>query len=221
MKSGCLFVLLLVLCSLRTAQAEEPARFDLDLNRPPPKAGEVTERTIQVFSTTSDTNLTPGQKTITNSFHSFELQGREKILTWDVGNDSSRVETTVERFVDTENGHTNELVKSGTRLTATSIASETFFHAESGNLSAQGYEQLRQFYNIRPRDFDEFAHMQIPWHIPIGATWEIPAPTNVIAMAGVFGAALTNATQGTGQFVGTTNLFGFDCFHLRYQVVAT
>jgi hypothetical protein len=221
MRSGCLFVLWLGLGSLEMARAGEPARFDLDLNRPSPKAGDVAVRTIRVFSSSSNTNQAKGQVSITNSFHTFDVQARERILTWDVSNDVSKVDMTLAHFVDNADGRTNELAKSGTRLTGTSIAGETFFHTVDGDLSVQGYEQLRQFYGIRPRDFNEFAHSPMPRQIPVGATWEIPKPTNITAMAGFFGASYTNAIRATGQFVGTTNLFGFDCFHLRLQAVAT
>lgn len=208
-------------CFLGMARAEEPARYDLDLNRPPPKPGEVTERIIRVLSTNSNTNLAQGRDEITNLAHSFELRVREKVLTWDVSNDFSKVEMTIERFKDNQDGHTNELAKPGTRLTGTSILGEAFFRTESGDLSAQGYEQLQQFYHIRPRDFNLFARSQIPRQISVGATWNIPAPTNLAQMAGFFGAAFTNNTRVTGQFVGVTNLFDLDCFHLRYHAVAT
>ena len=220
MKSGCFFVLWLGLCTLEPARAGEPARYDLDLNRPPPKAGDLTERTVQVFSSNHNTNLAAGRMDITNSFHSFTVQVREKILSWDFSNDTSKVEMTMERFGDNLDGRTNELAQSGTRLTGTSIAGETFFHTESGALSVQGYEQLQQFYCIRPRDFNEFTHAPIPRQIAAGATWEIPAPANLAAMAGFFGASFTNAIKATGQFVGLTNLFGLDCFHLRFQAAA-
>lgn len=221
MRSGCLLALWLALCFPGLARAAEPAKYDLDLNRPAPKAGEMTERIIRVISTSSNTNLTEGRENITNRFHSFELQGREKILLWDAGNDLAKADLTVMRLVDNSDGQTNELVKPGTRLTATSIAGEMFFHAENGDLPMPAAEQLRQCYSIRPADFNEFARTRIPRQISVGATWEIPAPTNITALVSFFGASLTNATKVTGRLVGVTNLFGFDCFHLRYQAVAT
>jgi hypothetical protein len=215
-------VLLLGLCFGETSQAEEPTRFLLDLNRPSPKAGQEAERNVRILFTSIYTNQIQGQEFITNNFHFLELQGHEKILVWDVTNHLSKVEMTVMHFVDCLDGHTNELAKPGTRLTATSIAGETFFHPENGNLPSQAYEQLRLFYNLRPFNQNEFARMKIPQQVSIGETWEIPAPTNFLTkMADIWGAPVTNTVRLTGQFVGITNLFGFNCFYLRYQAVLT
>jgi len=220
MKSHSLFVLLFGLCSLKTTQAQEPTRFHLDLNRPPPQAGDESERTIQIFSTICSTNLTRGQESVTNSFHFLELKGREKILNWDASNDWSKVEMAVDDFVDGDGQHTNELVKPGTQLIGTSILGESFFQSDGGTVPADVYRQLEMSYNIRPHSFDEFARTRIPPLVSAGESWVIPPPTNTDQLAGVFGTSFANHVRAVAQFVGTTNLFGFDCFHLQFRITS-
>ncbi|HUA69004.1 MAG TPA: hypothetical protein VMA13_10710 [Candidatus Saccharimonadales bacterium] len=217
MKSVGLFVLFFGLCSLKTARAAEPVQYHLDLNHPSPKAGDQTERTIQVFSTTSNVNPAESQETETNSSHFFELKGREKILSWDVTNDLSKVEITVQRLVEANDGETNELVAPGTQLIGTSILGESFFDSTGEAIPEAAYEQLKQFYNIRPHGFDEFAHMKLPPQLAVGQIYEIPPPTNSEEMAGILGASFTNGVNAACQLVGTTNLYGFDCLHLQIR----
>jgi hypothetical protein len=211
-------VLLATFCSLELVRAEMPARFYLDLNRPPPKAGEETERTIRFFSTMCHTNLVQGRESVTNSVRFVELQGREKILNWDVSNDLSKVEMVVQRFVEGDGRQTNELVKRGTHLSGTSILGESFFESKDGVIPPEADQQLNGLYDIRPHDFNEFAHTKVPQPVSIGKTWEIPPPTNLLAMAGILGPSFTNDVKATGRLIGTTNLFGFDCCHLRLHL---
>jgi hypothetical protein len=198
----------------------EPVRFHLDLARHDPKAGDEADRTIQIASTTSDTTSTQQRQTVTNSYQFLELKGREKILTWDVSSDLSKVEMVVEHFVNGNDSRTNELLKSGTRLVGSSVLGVAFFRSEEQPLSGEAYRQLSEAYNIRPHNFNEFAHTKMPQSVSIGETWEIAAPTNSEAIS-VLGVSLTNGVKATGQFVGTTNLFGFDCFHLQFRITST
>jgi hypothetical protein len=214
-------VLALGLCFGNATQAAESTRFHLDLNRPPPKIGDETDRTIHFSSTTSDSTTTQGRESTTNGCLFFELNDRETVLDWDVSNDWSKVEMVVHRFVDGDDHRTNELLKAGTRIVGTALLGATFYESKDAPLSTEAYQQLVRSYRLRPRDFTQFTHFQIPPSTTIGETWEMPAPTNIEELVRVLGPSYTNTIQATGQFVGTTNLFGFDCFHLRFRILAT
>jgi len=220
MKSSCLFVLCFGWCTLALARAEEPARFHLDLNRPAPKAGDETERTFRFVSNASITNLTQDRETVTNTLQFSELKCHEKILNWDVSNNLSKVEMVVDRFVGGDGHRTNELAKPGTQLVGTSIAGETFFESKDGILPNEASRQLGKLYDIRPRDFDEFARTELPQTVSMGESWVIPPPTNSEELAAVFGPAFTNNVKATARLVGTTNLFGFNCFHLQFRITS-
>jgi hypothetical protein len=215
-----LSTILLVGLSICGIVRGESGGFHLDLNRPDPKAGDEADRTIQFVSTSSDTNSTRGQLTVTNSFQFLELKGREKIQTWDVSNDLSEVEMVVNHLVTGNGSRTNELLQSGNHLVGTSILGEPFFRSVGRPLSSEVYRQLSAAYNIRPRNFNEFAHMTIPQPVSVGETWEITTPV-ISEMMNALGASSTNSFKTTGQFVGTTNLFGFNCFHLRFYRTTT
>jgi hypothetical protein len=208
------------LCSLAMARAEEPARFHLDLHRPAPKAGDETERTIRMVSTASSTNLTRDNETVTNTLQFLELKCREKTSNWDVSNNLSKVEMVVDRFVDGDGQRTNELAKPGTRLVGTSIAGETFFESKDGILPNEASRQLEKLYSIRPRNFDEFARTELPQTVSMGESWAIPPPTNSEELTAVFGPGFTNTVKATARLVETTNLFGFNCFHLQFRITS-
>ena len=200
--------------------AEEPARFQVNLNRPAPKAGDETERTIRFVSQASTTNLAQGSETVTNNRLFFEMRCREKILNWDVSNDFSKVEIVVDRFVDGNDQWTNQLAGPGTRLIGTSIAGETFFESKDRILPGAAARQLERLYNIRPHNFDEFAHTTLPQSVSPGESWEIPPAADAAELAAVFGPSFTNHVKATARLVGTTNLFGFNCFHLQFHITS-
>lgn len=224
MKCGFFSTLLFSLCFLNMAQAEDRAGVHLNLNRPPPTVGEEWERTIQVYSMTRSTNVATARTITTNSFHFFEMQGRENILVWDVSNDYSKVELMVKHLVEANGHQTNELVRPGTRIIGTSILGESFFEPKNGTLPESAEEQLRRFCPIRPRDFNLFARTRLPPRLSVGQTYELPPPPNVInalknpQLASILGASFTNDVKATGQLLGTTHLFGCNCFHLRIHL---
>ena len=213
--------LALGLCISTAAHAAEPTRFHLDLNRPPPKIGAETERTIQISSTTSNTTWSQRKESSTNGFQFFELVDREKVLNWDVGDDSAKIALVVNRFIDGYDHQTNELVKAGTQLVATALYGGKFFESKGEPLSTDAYQHLDQSYRIRPRDFNELSQFQIPPSLSVGESWTMAAPSNVEELIRVLGPSYTDSVKATGQFVGTTNLFGFDCFHLRFRIITT
>jgi hypothetical protein len=220
MKIRRLAVLLFVLCSLQISRAAEQSVYHLDLNRPPPKAGDETERTIQLISTTSNTNIAKGWETATNTARYFELKGREKFLSWDAANDSSKVEMTVEKLMATDGRQTVQLAKPGVVLIGSSLLGENFFESKDGTISPDCYRQLEMLYNIRPRTFNEFTRAKIPPSLSVGDTWTVVTPMDSEALR-VLGLAFTNGVTATGRLVGTTNLFGLDCFQLQLQVTST
>lgn len=209
---------------MRTGQAAESSRFHLVLDRPPPKIGATWDRTIRVYSTTSSTNMASGREITTNRFHFFEMQGREKILLWDVSNDYSKVELVVKSLAQADGHQTNALASPGTRIIGTSILGESFFASKAGSLPESAEAQLCRFCPIRPRDFNLFARTRLPPRLAVGQTFDFPPPPNVVRALrnprgrSFLGAGFTNAVKATGQLVATTNLFGFNCFHLRIHL---
>ena len=173
-----------------------------------------------MVSTASNTNLTQDSGTVSNTLHFSELKCHEKILSWDVSNNLSKVEMVVDRFVAGDDHRTNELVRPGTRLVGASIAGEAFFESKDGNLANDAARQLEALYNIRPHNFDEFAHTTLPQSVSPGESWAIPPPADSAELTAVFGPTFTNHVRATARLVGTTNLFGFDCFHLQFHITS-
>jgi hypothetical protein len=219
-KSRFLSAMLLVGLSICGTTRGQPGGFHLDLNRPDPKAGEEADRTIQVVTTTCETNSTQGRLTITNSLQFLKLAGRERILSWDVSNDMSKVEIVVNHFVGGNDNGTNQLLTAGDRVVGTSLLGEAFFQSGGRPLSSEVSGQLASIYNLRPHNFNEFAHIILPPLVSIGETWGTVAPMSP-AMMSSMGLSRTNGIKGTGELVGTTNLFGRDCFHLRFRAMTT
>jgi len=173
-----------------------------------------------MVSTASNTNLTQDRETATDALQFSELRCHEKVLNWDVSNNVSRIEIVVDRFVDGDAHRTNELAKPGTQLIGTSIAGETFFESKDGILPNETSRQLEKLYDIRPHNFDEFARIELPQTVSTGESWVISPPTNTEELAAVFGPAFTNNVKATARLVGTTNLFGFNCFHLQFHITS-
>jgi hypothetical protein len=215
MKLALLFLAVLGCSFCFITQAEEPIRFHLDLNHPPPKPRDEFERTTRVFLSIWNTNIMDGRVSVTNRFHFSEFVAREKILNWDENGDWSKVNLTVERFVDGDGERTNELLKPGSQLIGTAIAGEIFFQPKSGILTEKVYRELKVSCNIRPHEFD--ISTKTPKSLSIGETWKPEFQTNSKA-ANLFGLPLIKNSKFTGQLVETTNLFGFDCFHMQYQI---
>ena len=119
----------------------EPARYQLNLGGHNPKAGDEGERTVLTSSTYTSTDTRAGQTSTSNSLQFVELKGREKVLTWDVSNDVSKVEMVVERFVEVEGTRTNKLLKAGSKLTGNFLAGESFFRIERGSLSSKSVSE--------------------------------------------------------------------------------
>ena len=208
-------VLLLMGLALHFGVRAESPRFPLKLNRAAPKPGDIAERTIRILSKSSTTNSTPKEQTVTNSFELLELTGQERILNWDVTNDLSEIEFAVEHFFETSGGRTNALLKSGSRILGKSLLGEIFFLADARALPRQVDDKLSAAYNIRPRSLNKFAKVAIPASLAIGDTWGIATPMSLEAHT-YLGVSSPNSVSVTGQLLGMTNLFGLDCFHLRF-----
>jgi hypothetical protein len=200
------------------ARAEESEFSHLDLNRPSPRAGDRFEIKVESFTTSSNTNATQEKEDITNSCNFLELSAVEKVLTWDTGNNQSKVEITLDRFVTGNDKATNMLAEPGTKLIGTSLLDESFFEPQSGTFSEEARGKLKEMLEIRPRLFNEFAHTGIPQPVFVGETWQIPAPTNIESMTGILGASFDKEAKATGELAGTTNLFGFNCFIVRLSI---
>jgi hypothetical protein len=219
MKSGLIsIILLLCLCFVSSVLADA-SLFHIDLNRPCPKPGDEGERAIAMFSSMSTTNSTPNGQTVSNSFRFLEVKGREKILSWDPSNDTSKVEMLVESCIQGDNLRTNNLLNGGDRLVGTSLLGEPFFRSDNRALSSEVHRQLLQAYGIRPRNYNEFAQTKVPPSISVGDVWKLDAPKDLATMASL-GLPLTNDVKATGQLVGITNFAGLDCVHLQFRVTS-
>jgi hypothetical protein len=221
MKLGHYFLIVWLFSCCFADQAAEPTSYHLNLKRPPPRAGDESAIKFQVFFTNNLTYRTNGKEIATNSSDSFYLQGREKILDWDVSDDSSRVQLKLDSLFETTNGITNELVKPETQLTGAFLLGVPFFSSKGVVLSREAYRQLEKNYDICPHHFNAFLSSKIPQPVFIGQTWKMPVPTNIIAMAALLGVSFTNDTEATGRLIGITNLFGFDSFHLQFHITST
>lgn len=211
-----IIILLFGLWSAIAVQGE-PARYSLDMRGHDPKAGDEGERTVQVVFTYNSTNTTAGRTSTSNSLQLVELKGREKVLSWDVSNDVSKVAMVVERFVKADATRTNELLASGSELAGRFLAGESFFRVGRGALTAEVQQLLAQDYNIRPRKFNLFAQTRFPPSVSVGETWKLGTPLDADALH-FLGVSFTNNVEATGQLAGVTNLSGIDCFHVRFQV---
>jgi hypothetical protein len=228
MKLGHYFLIVWLFSCGFADQAAEPTSYHLDLNRPPPHVGDEFARKIYFFYTLgntnwvkNNTNRSQDKEQITNTSSVFDLQGREKILDWNVADNSSTVQITLDHLFGGHDGSTNEFAKPGTQLTGDSFLNESFYKLKSATLPEEARLQLEKLCKIRPRDFNEFANIKIPQPASIGQIWEIPPPTNITAMSAFVAASSMNEIQATGQFVGITNLFGLDCFHLQIHIKST
>jgi hypothetical protein len=126
----------------------------------------------------------------------------------------------VESCIQGDNLRTNNLLNPGDRLVGTSLLGEPFFRLGKGGLSAETLQQLSQAYSIRPRNYNEFAHIQVPPSVSVGDAWELDAPRNVATM-GALGLSFTNGVKATAKFVETTNYAGLECFHLQFRESST
>jgi hypothetical protein len=200
------------------ARAKESEFSHLSLNRPCPRTGDRFEIAVESFTTSANTNVAQEKEAITNSCNFLELTGDEKVLNWDAVNNQSKVEITLDRFETGNDKNTNMLSEPGTKLIGTSLLDESFFEPQSGVFSEEARGKLKEMLEIRPRFFNEFAHTAIPQPVFVGETWQIPAPTNIESMTGILGASFDKDTKATGELVGTTNLFGFNCFIVRLSI---
>jgi len=189
----------------------------LHLNRPGASTGAEADKTVLMFTRISNTNLQDGQVQVTNSFFFLELSGREKVLRWDAASDWSKVEMTVERFADGDDFRTNQLLRPQARILGTAIAGETFFRVPDEQASKEVREKLGQAYAIRPRDRNPFARTRLPETMVVGREYPLGQRAGPAESRTVYDAAFEASVSGTVELVGTTNRYGFDCFHLRFR----
>lgn len=189
----------------------------LHLNRPDAFAGVETDKTLQMITRTSSTNFQDGRIEVTNSYSFLELSGHEKVLLWDTSNDWSKVEFTVERFVDGDDSRTNQLLRPQARILGTAIAGETFFRVPDGQAPKGTRGKLGQVYPVRPRNRNPFARTRLPETLVVGKQYQLGRRSDGPESESLFDAAFEAGLSGTVELVGTTNLFGFDCFHLRIR----
>lgn len=157
----------------------------------------------------------------TNNFTFSELEGREKILKWDQAGDFSKTDLEVTHLISADQVQTNELVKPGTHIIGTSIAGESFFQSQNGRLTEAAYQLLQKIYAILPRDFDSFPKPRLPQKMAVGECLKLSSPLTMSNYLADLGINLTNGMDGTVCLIGTTNLFGLDCFHLQTRVIST
>jgi hypothetical protein len=193
----------------------------LDLDRPSLKAGDIGEWTIGILSKTQNSSTSGEKEVTTNKVTHSELNGKERVLKWDLEGDFSTTDLEVKYLVSGDDFHTNELLKPGTHVIGTSMAGENFFQPQNGRLTEAAYQLLRQIYLIRPRDFDSFPKPRLPQNMAEGECLKLTSPLMMSNCFAGFGINLTNGLDGTACLIGTTNLFGLDCFHLQVRVTAT
>ena len=216
-----IYLVILLLGWWTAASQAESARYRIELADHNPQAGDEGERTIRTSTAYNSTDTAAGQTTTSNSLAFIELKGREKVLTWDVSNNVSKVELFVEHFVDVKDSRTNELLKAGSELAGNSLAGESFFRLRRGSLSSEVQGQLDKSYNLCPLTFHtSVTKGKLPPTVAVGEAWQLSssfAPEELRA----FGLAGTNGVDHTGQLVALTNFCGIDCFHIRSHVAST
>jgi hypothetical protein len=218
---GCGVVIAILCIHAGSVQQVAAAGFHLDLDRPALQAGDIAERKI-TMTTEMHNSITSGAGDVTtNNFTFSELEGREKILKWDPAGDFSKTDLEVKHLISVDNLQTNELVKPGTHIIGTSIAGESFFQSQNGRLPEPAYQLLQKIYAIRPRDFDSFPKPRLPQKMAVGECLKLRSPLTMSNYFGDLGINLTNGMDGTVCLIGTTNLFGLDCFHLQTRVIST
>lgn len=219
LRSGVVVVIICIYACF--AQRAAAASFHLDLDRPSPQPGDIAERTIKMVIDEHNSGTHGTEDAATNQLTISELKGKEKILAWDPKGDLSKTSLEVNHLISVENLKTNALVKPGTHIIGTSIAGESFFQAQNGTLPEAAYQVLRKIYAIRPRDFDAFPKPHLPQTMKVGEWIKLPSPFTQSNWFGGLGINLTNGMSGTMCLIGTTNLFGQDCFHLQVHVTST
>lgn len=229
MKNGCLLLIALLLsfCPGKSIQAGDSTRFNLTLDGLIPKPGAQTEKTVIISEAFSFTNMLNEHPSITNSTLSLDLKFKDKILIWDETNDYAKVEMVVDHFLYTHENKTNELVKAGTRLWGTFINGEWFFQSSDRHLTDRTAQSLGKIYVIHPRSgIKDYDCLKLNQPRFAGESWKTEFSKDLTKLDGLDNSASSyfarliasglnsNNVESTAQFVGTTNVSGFNCFHL-------
>ena len=209
-------------------QAKDSVRFNLALDGLVPKVGIETEKTISKSVTFCFTNDIKGEQFVTNSSWSFEIKFRDKILTWDASNDFAKAEMVVDHFLFTEKDKTNEIVKPGTSLTGIFVAGEWSFVPSDGHLSDNVIQSLDKIFPMNPQHgIKDYDYLELNHPRLLGEIWKIETVPDLSRLNGLdnsFSSFIartvvkgmnTNSVKSTAEFVGTTNISGFNCFQLR------
>lgn len=214
---------LLSLCFGKSIQAEDSVRFNLAMDSLVPKLGVETVKTIYITEAFHNTNNIKGQQSITNSVLSLDLKVKDKTLIWDESSGYAKIEIMVDHNFYIYGDKTNELVKSGTRIVGTFIAGEWFFQSPKGQLSDNASQSLAKIFYIHPdRGIKYFDCLKLNQPRSVGESWGIETLPDLSNLNGLdyytrfFAKKLnTNTIKSTARFVGATNVFGFNCFHLN------
>jgi hypothetical protein len=224
-----LILVLLGIFSVVVVKAEGPTLFHLSSNGLFPKVGEETERTLCLNESETFTNILHGHESITNHSIGLNLKFKSKVLVWDSTNDYAKIGALVTQFEVSSGGRTNQLATPGTSLDATWIAGQWFFHARTGRLTEAGQKCLRTSFLFGPRPDGRSLETSklLNQSRSIGEKWKIERSADLFwdrmkSWGGSFDAgdkaateALMKDTEIFMEFVGTTNCFGANCFHLR------
>jgi hypothetical protein len=171
------------------------------------------QKTIQYIRDSTRTEIVNGKETVSNYFSLLELKGREKILRWDTSNDFARIEMEVEHFISSDGHRTNRLDQPGTILLGEAILGELYFRTSKGQLPREFDSDFKGCYEIRPSRYNEFDQKHLPPTMRAGETLQIipkPRTDREIQPPG----KSTDSFSGELKFVGPTNMFGSDCFHV-------
>ena len=186
------------------------------------------EKTISISTSMSITNLIEN-RSVTNLTASLKLKFTEKVLAWDVTNDSARVDLVVKQFFVSNQHLAKELVEPGTRVTGTYILGVWFFKPFSGSLSQDAENLLSKIYVHPEYEVKDFGYLKFDQPRAVGESWNIESIPHIADALNEMGNSVgysarklleqinTNNMTATARFMGLTNIAGFDCYDLRMR----